>query len=62
MGPAWHGRAVARGRVASGRAESYKCAAVLRAGQIALLARDHLPVILARHVYISRLSMGIYTI
>ena len=52
LGAGWRG----------GRAESYKCAAVLRAGRIALLARDHLSVILARHVYISRLSMGIYTI
>ena len=39
MGRAWHGRAVARGRVASGRADICKFT-VLRVGRIAPLARE----------------------
>ena len=40
---------VARGRVASGRAESCKCT-VLRIGRISPLARERSHVILARHI------------
>ena len=49
MGRAWHGRAVARGRGASGRAESCKCT-VLRVGRIAPIAREHSYVIIVRHI------------
>ena len=51
VGRAWHGRAVARGRVASGRAESGKCT-ILRVGRIAPLARERSHVILVKHTYI----------
>ena len=47
--PLWRGRAVARGRVTSGRAESCKCTD-LRAGRIAPLARERSHVILVRHI------------
>ena len=53
MGRAWHGRAVTRGRVASGRAESCKCT-VLRVGRIVPLARERSHVILVRHIGVTR--------
>ena len=49
VGRAWHGRAIARGRVASCRAESCKCT-VLRVGRIAPLARERSHVILVGHM------------
>ena len=49
MGRAWHGRAVARVRVASGRAGSCKCT-VLIVGRIASLARERSHVILVRRI------------
>ena len=49
MGRVWHGRGVARGRVASGRAESCKCT-VLRVGRIVKLARERSHVQLVRHI------------
>ena len=53
MGRAWHGRAVARGRVASDRAESCKCT-VLRAERIAPLARERSHGILFKHILYCR--------
>ena len=53
MGRAKHGRAVARGRVASGRAESCKYTA-LRVGRIAPLARERSHVILVGHIRVTR--------
>ena len=62
MGRAWHGRAVARGRVASGRAESCK-STVLRVWRIVPFARERSHAILVRnimnHVRPSKLSKGI---
>ena len=49
MGRAWYGRAVARGRVASGREESCKCT-VLRVGRIAPLARERSHVVVVRNI------------
>ena len=57
MGRAWHGRAVARGRVASGRAESCKCT-VLRVEKIVPLARERSHVILVRHIPAEFTRMG----
>ena len=49
VGRAWHGRAVARGRVASGRAESCKCT-VFRVGLIAPISCEASHVILVTHI------------
>ena len=51
MARAWHGRAVARGRVASGRAESCKCTD-LRVGSIGALHAQGSHVILVTHMYL----------
>ena len=49
MGRARHGRAVARGRVASGRAESWTCT-VLRVVRVVSLAHEQSHVIIERHM------------
>ena len=49
MGRAWHGRAVARGRVAGGRAENCKYT-FFRVRRSAPLARERSHVILVRHI------------
>ena len=51
MGRAWHGRAVARGRVVIGRAEICECT-VLIVGRIAPLERERSHVILVKHIII----------
>ena len=50
VGRAWHGRAVTRGRMASGRVESCK-GTILKVGRIAPFARKRSHVILVRHIY-----------
>ena len=57
MGQAWHGRAVAKGRVARGRAESCKRIA-LRVGRMIPLARERSHVILVRRI-IRRIARGL---
>ena len=55
VGRAWHGRAVARGRVASGRAESCKCTG-LRVRVISPLAPQRSEIIFLTHISVLELT------